>query len=248
VDALLAGLATLEQPALRWYAASEPALVIGSGQKLNEIDIAACQAAGVSLHRRASGGTTVFFDQHFVMLDIALPTGHPLRIDDVTESYRWLGVIWVQALQRFGLDPHLIAVQEARADTQTLDRLTRQVCFGGHSPYEVLVDGRKLVGFSQVRRRSGAILQVGLYLHWSPQHLADLLLLTADERTLLVERLQARVAGLADLLPDPPDLAALMESFAVALYETQGAQLAPVSWSAGEQAVWEQALVRYQPL
>ena len=183
-----------------------------------------------------------------MMLDIALPIGHPLRIDDVTESYRWLGITWVQALQRFGLDPHLITVYEARADTQTLDTLTRRVCFGGHSPYEVLVDGRKLIGFSQVRRRSGAILQVGLYLHWSPQCLVDLLFLTSGERALLTERLHARVVGLSDLLPDPPDPAALMESFADALHETQGVQLAPANWSTGEQEVWEQALGRYQPL
>ncbi len=60
--AMLAGLVITHQPALRWYAAGpQPALVIGSGQKLSEVDQLALRQQGVTLHRRASGGTAVLF-------------------------------------------------------------------------------------------------------------------------------------------------------------------------------------------
>ncbi|NJN18861.1 MAG: ligase [Oscillochloris sp.] len=246
--ALLNGLAATGKPALRWYGATEPALVLGSGQKLSDIDREACTTAGIRLHRRASGGTAVLFTPGFLMQDIALPVGHRLQRGDVTESYHWLGAVWVDALATLGIAAAAVDVARARTDTQALDPLVRRACFGGISPYEVLVGGRKLVGFSQIRRRAGSLLQVGIYRRWPGHELAALLDLPAVERDLLVERLAARVAGLAEILPAPPPDDAIMHAFAAALARIHGITSEPADWTAAEREAQIAALPRFAPL
>ncbi len=248
VEALLAGLAHTRQPALRWYGASSRALVLGAGQKLTEIDLAACHSAAIPLHRRSSGGAAVLFEPDFLMLDIALPNDHWLRLDDVTESYGWLGSVWVATLQQLGLPARTMSVAEARSDTQALDPLAKRVCFGGRSPYEVLVEEAKVIGFAQIRRRNGVVFQVGLYTSWVPEHLVNLLALSQAERTSLSDQLRQRVAGLSDLLPTPPAPITVMGAFATALGASYGIELTPSEWLLSEREAQHQAMARYAPL
>ncbi len=246
-NALLDSLTPTAQPALRWYAARQPALILGAGQKPDAINHAECAAAGVTIHKRASGGTAVLFEPGLLMQDIALPAAHRLWIADVTESYRWLGGVWIEALRLLGVNARLIDVAEARTDAQALDSLAKRACFGGRSPYEVLVGGRKIVGFAQVRRRMGVLLQVGIYTHWSPELLARLLTTDAAERAAIEDALAERIAGLSDVLITPPSFDAIEDAFAAALRAIQGVALAPSTWNATEQQAIQTLLERFAP-
>jgi lipoate---protein ligase len=246
-EALLGGLAHEAAPALRWYGARTPALVLGSGQRPSEVDGAALAAAGIALHKRASGGTAVLFVPGFLMQDVALPAGHPLRLDDVSESYRWLGGVWQEALAALGVATELISIPAARADSAAADPLLRLACFGGRSPYELLADGRKLVGFSQIRRRQGSLLQVGVYRSWPGRALAALLRLPAAGRDAFAAALAARVVGLDELLPDP-DEEALIAAFDRALERRHAVRLLPAPWRPDEAALRAAALARFAPI
>jgi lipoate-protein ligase A len=111
-----------------------------------------------------------------------------------------------------------------------------------------MAGGRKLVGFSQIRRRHGVLLQVGVYARWPGELLASLLSLAPGEAGVLAEGLATRVAGLGDLLPAPPAPAALMRAFAEALAARHGAALAREGWRDDELAALRAALPRYAPL
>lgn len=260
-EAMLAGLAPPQgapsasaelvprpTPAVRWYAGDQLALVIGSGQRAVEVDGAALAAAGGTLHKRASGGTAVLFVPGFLMQDIALPAGHPLRRDDVSESYAWLGAVWAEALGELGIAAEPLSIAAARADSASADPLLRRACFGGRSPYEVLAGGRKLVGFSQIRRRQGALLQVGLYAHWPGRELAALLRAPAAQREALTTALAERVVGLDELAPAPPEPGAVMEAFARTLARRHGVELVAGGWRPDEEAARIAALARYAPI
>jgi lipoate-protein ligase A len=254
-DALLAGLATTHQPALRWYRTPTTALVLGRGQNVQEVDHAACHAAGIAVHRRSSGGTAVLLEPDLLMLDVALPAAHPLHLPDVTESYRWFGEVWATALRMLGLPAVPLAPADARTDGRSLDRLTRRVCFGGFSPYEVMLHGRKIVGLSQVRRRDGALLQAGLALHRPSLRLVSLLALSPDERATLMDRFRHRTTGLNDGHTEsspghPLTFEQVMTAFAAALRDHPHGTpaLVPTGWSRAEQAARLRATDQYAPI
>ncbi|MFN8483968.1 MAG: ligase [Anaerolineae bacterium] len=245
--ALLAGLEAVGQPAMRWYEMAPPALVLGSGQRPADVNMATCLARGVPVVRRSSGGGAVFSGVS-LSLDIALPPLDPLDSHDITESYRWLGETWVAALASLGVAARLVSVAEARADAQALSPLLKRVCYAGLSPYEVAVGSRKVVGLAQRRRRQGALLQGGVYLRWPSEETAALVGVTDEEQAALAEALPKKVAGLDELrVGGAPSLAALRAAFEAALRE-RGVTPSPAEWTAMERVARDAALAQYAPL
>jgi len=168
----------------------EAALVLGSGQRPPE-DWS--PPDGLPLVRRGTGGGAVLCDEHYLMLDIALPPGDPRILDDVTESYRWLAERLVAALGRLGLDDlSLVDPCALRLLDASAREAASTACFAGLGPYELLdAGGGKLVGLAQRRRRGGVLLQAAAYLGGDRGELADLLWIPAGERDGLRARLRA---------------------------------------------------------
>ncbi|KAB8140567.1 ligase [Chloroflexia bacterium SDU3-3] len=244
--AMLAQLEHQATPALRWSRVAPASLILGSSQRVGELDLAACAQAGLAIHRRASGGGIVL-NEDMLQLDIALPRSHPLATDDVTESYRWVGEAWADAFAALGVATQALAVPAAREDTRSRDPLLRHVCFGGQSPYEVMVGGRKLVGLAQIRRRGNALFQIGIYTRWQPQRNAELLALAPPDRERLAELLGQRVIGLEELGPQP-SADVVIASFERALAQRTGMRLQPDAWRDTERAALERERGRFAAL
>lgn len=195
-------------PVLSWQLAEPAALVIGISQKLSDLDVAACRAAGVAVYRRAAGGTAVLAGPDLLSLDVILPPGHPLAGHDIVEAYRWFGDLWAETLQSLGTEAQTIAPAEAHAprtrsflaQAERLEQLIRQSCYGAISPYEVCVEKRKVLGLDQVRRRVGLLFQGGLLLRWDTEQIAALLAGLPDERPALAAGLRERAVGLDELV------------------------------------------------
>ncbi len=246
--ALLAGLEQTGVPAMRWYQFRPPALLLGSSQQPHEVDLAACAAAGVPVHRRRSGGGAVLSDS-LLLLDLALPPEDPLYTGDVTESYHWLGAVWAAALGALGIAASVVDIATARADAQMLDSLLRRVCFGGLSPYEVVVERRKVVGLAQARRRTGALLQAGVYLQWAPERTAALMAADPAERARLTAQLRARVVGLHDLAGyQSPAIDVMARQVGLALESIAGLIPSADDWTTYERQAMQAALPQYAAL
>jgi lipoate-protein ligase A len=202
-------------PLLYWQIAEPEALVLGIGEKLSDLDLATCQQAGLPIYRRAAGGTAVLAGPDLLSLDAILPPSHPLAGRDIVEAYRWFGELWATTLQGLGLPARTVPPAEAHAprtpsflaQAGRLEQLLRQSCYGAISSYEIVVNGRKLVGLDQVRRKVGFLFQGGLLLRWDAGRLASLLAALPEERPALAEGLRTRAAGLDELLGHavPPD-------------------------------------------
>ncbi|HEY7350279.1 MAG TPA: hypothetical protein VH599_18315 [Ktedonobacterales bacterium] len=212
-DALLQSAAD-RPPLLYWQVAEPAAVVIGISQKLSDLDMAACQKAGLAIYRRAAGGTAVLVGPDLLSLDVILPPGYPLAGRDIVEAYRWFGDLWAETLQGLGLAARAIPPAEAHAprtrqaleQAGRLEHLLRQSCYGAFSPYEIGVNGRKVLGLDQVRRRVGFLFQAGLLLRWDAGQVASLLAAEPEERPALAAGLRERAAGLDELIerPMPP--------------------------------------------
>ncbi len=148
-------------PTLRIYAWAAPALTLGRGQPVTDADLTALEVDGVTLLRRATGGTAVYHDKTELTYTAAVQS-HEVRFKGgIAESYRSIGAALVHALEQLGLS-------QASATPHAENRQSRSkrdpVCFLLPSDYEITVGGRKLVGSAQMRIRDGILQHGSLYL------------------------------------------------------------------------------------
>ena len=142
------------------------------------------------------------------MLDVVLPRGHPLVIDDVGPLLRLAGATaLLAALARARRRPARRARRAEAAALPAADRAAaRLACFAGTGTYELVTrgDGRKLVGLAQRRRGGAALLQAAAYVAAPRLDVAAALGLPRDQE----ERLRARLARIATLDEVAPGFAA----------------------------------------
>lgn len=203
--ALLDRLAEDPTPTLRWYRSTTTAIVLGRGQRetlLESRDVGAVDVVG-----RFSGGGAVLMDDGLLSADIIVPAHHPLAAGDIGAIFERVGAAWAAALGDLGVTG--LAVHRgpsgARVRGSPRQRLLAAVCYATLGRGEVVAGGRKLVGLSQRRRAVGALVQCGLLRRWQPAALLEALGADADDPEVL-----AAAVGLDDLVPDPPDDAAVM--------------------------------------
>jgi len=140
-------------PTLRLYAWNPPCLSLGYAQSSRDANLEALIKNGWTLVRRPTGGRAILHIDELTYSVIA-PPGDPRVTGSVLESYRRLSKALLSALNSLGL--------EAQADPHTEVSQTGSgpVCFEVPSNYEITVEGKKLIGSAQARRREG-ILQHG---------------------------------------------------------------------------------------
>lgn len=202
--ALLEELVGDPRPALRWYHATAPALVLGRGQgKL------ALHAGELEVVTRFSGGGAVLLDEGLLSLDVLLPSDHPLLGGDPLAVFDRVGHAWARALRSLGVPDLTVhtGASTARRRGTPREQLLAAVCYATIGRGEVLADGRKLVGLAQRRRRQGALVQCGLLRQWRPEPL--LRALGADARD--AEMLNHAI-GLDDLLIPPANDEAVQQA------------------------------------
>jgi len=168
VGSALLAAAALGEAGLTATIVTPAALVLGSAQP--ETDA----ATTIDVVKRGTGGGAVLCDAGTLLIDLAVPAGHALAPEDVTEAYRPLGEAIQTALIGMGLDCRTVTVDEARAMDDAHKAAARRACWAGLSPYElVLADGRKLVGLAQRRRRGAVLHQIAIPVTTPPAAVAD---------------------------------------------------------------------------
>lgn len=147
-----------------------PAVVLGSSQTPDLVDRDAADAAGVEIARRRSGGGAVHVTpDDDVWLDILVPAGDPLAVDDVGRAFWWLGEVCAGVVAGTGSTPR---IHRGGWEPGAAGKL---VCFAGLGPGEVTVAGRKVVGISQRRTRGWSRLSVSVLTRWDPSVLMAVL-------------------------------------------------------------------------
>ncbi len=142
-----------------------PAVVLGCSQRGLVSEAQSVQRAGLDLVQRHAGGGAVLVGPWMLSASIVLPASHPLVTASAVQSYRWLGELFVSVLSGTGIATEALAPEAAKASQQRhANSELGWACFAGLSPWEVVVDQRKIVGLAQVRRRTGNLLVAGLLL------------------------------------------------------------------------------------
>lgn len=143
-------------PTIRFYRWSPPAISLGYFQSLEkEVDIRACEQAGIDIVRRLTGGRAVLH-QYELTYSLVAPENHRKVAGSILESYLSISRGLVQGLAFLGVEAELA---EGKKQTE----FSTAACFDAPSWYEMVVGGKKLVGSAQTRR-NGCILQHGSLL------------------------------------------------------------------------------------
>ncbi len=153
-EAILHALADgVGQPTLRFYQWQPPCLSLGYNQPWRDVDVEACARLGYTWVRRPTGGRAILHCDELTYSVIA-PEDEPRVRGGITESYRRLSQGLLAGLRILGAD--VFQSQEEKV----VNPQQGAACFDTPSNYEITVDGKKLIGSAQVRRR-GQVLQHG---------------------------------------------------------------------------------------
>lgn len=140
-------------PTLRLYTWEPACLSLGHAQPFAEVNQVALENMGWDVVRRPTGGRAILHVDELTYSVIA-PLSEPRVQGGVLESYLQLSKALLQVLRILDLDP--------QANEKKVEKSQKQnpVCFEVPSNYEITVNGKKLIGSAQARRKEG-LLQHG---------------------------------------------------------------------------------------
>jgi lipoate-protein ligase A len=188
---------------LRLYRWQPYAISLGFNQRIEDVDIDACAAAGIDVVRRPTGGRAILHAEELTYSVVMYSGGK-----NITEVYRLIGSALVRGLQRFHPE---ICMGRTQPDFPNLYRQPSSIsCFGSTARYEIQFHGKKLVGSAQ-RRYSASkageqeiVLQHGSILI-GPEHrrLAEFIRQRGVTDKIIRQTLADRTTELSTILERP---------------------------------------------
>ncbi len=143
-------------PVVRLYRWQPQAVTLGYGQRgAGQVNAEYCQAEGIDIVRRLTGGRAVLHDQEVTYSVISRQEG--LFSLGILESYRTIAEVLLHCLKRFGLDAELVG---RHAGTTTDSKVEQSACFTAPAQFEICCSGKKTCGSSQ-KREQDSFLQHG---------------------------------------------------------------------------------------
>ena len=209
--------APVTAPRVRVWAYPVPGVVFGCAQAVLHDEAVQAARTQCELVQRRAGGGAVLTGPWMLSSSVVLPPHHRLLAGGTVTSYRWLGILHAGLLRDFGIAAHALAPDElARRQS---DPALAWACFGGLSPWEVIADGRKLVGLAQLRRQHGVLLTTGTLLQRPDWSLLCRALGRPDED---VARLDAATTSCVDQLGTPIHIETLADGLQQMLTDVLG--------------------------
>ena len=213
-------------PTLRLFAWDPPCLSIGYAQPITDVDLIQLNDRGWGLVRRITGGRAILHTDELTYSVIG-PAEDPILRGGVLESYQRISKALLSALQRLQIPAEALPNPKAPSgEHQTQE----PVCFEVPSNYEITINGKKLIGSAQARKKVGVLQHGTLPLFGDLTRITQVLHFSdEEERTLAGNRLLERattVESASDgLIPWDQAASAFQESFE----EILGIHLDPAS-------------------
>lgn len=234
-------------PTLRVYGWRPPAVSIGYFQRAaDEIDVAECRRLGIDVVRRLTGGRAVLHDAELTY-SIVISAADPAIPQTITASYRHFSQGLLAALAKLGVAASMSMPRAAYGQRVSKAPSGSAACFDAPSHYEIIHQGRKLVGSAQVRK-NGVILQHGsILLSFNAGLVAAVLQQpSAELRQAMAEMLAAKATSLEEILGRTVTWREAADALAAAFGPALGVELEQSELTAGElQAARELAAGKY---
>ncbi len=156
-EAIIEHIGRGESPAtLRLYSWDPPCLSLGHAQSYADVDLARLEERAWEAVRRATGGRAILHTDELTY-SVTGSAQEPALSGSILESYNKLSQALLHAVRDLGLP---VEIQEHVQEPAPFGQNLNPVCFEVPSTYEITVDGKKLIGSAQARRKEG-VLQHG---------------------------------------------------------------------------------------
>lgn len=181
-------------PTLRLYAWDPACLSLGHAQPYADVDLARLKQRGWEVVRRATGGRAILHTDEITYSVIA-PNDEPRVAGTVLESYNRLAQALLLAVQKLEIP---VEMKEGKPNNTSTPN---PVCFEVPSTYEITVDGKKLIGSAQARKKEGVLQHGSLPLTGDLTRICQALVFESESaREQAAQRLLARAATVESAL------------------------------------------------
>jgi len=162
------------RPTLRLYAWDPPCLSLGHSQPFADVDQGRLQTRGWEVVRRATGGRAILHTDELTY-SVTGSAEEPVLAGGVLESYNRIAQALSFAVRNLDLS---VEMKEGKpADHAT----SNPVCFEVPSTYEITVNGKKLIGSAQARKKEGVLQHGSLPLTGDLTRICQALVFESEE-------------------------------------------------------------------
>jgi lipoate-protein ligase A len=176
------------EPTLRLYAWEPPCLSLGYAQPFRDVDVERLKSRGWDVVRRITGGRAILHTDELTY-SVTGSTDEPVLAGGVLESYNRLSKALLHAVRALSLPVEVKEYENAGHASS----VTNPVCFEVPSTYEITVNGKKLIGSAQARKKEGVLQHGSLPLTGDLTRICDALVFENESaRQTAKERLLAR--------------------------------------------------------
>ena len=182
-------------PTLRFYDWTQPAFSFGYFQDIAAaVDVPACNADGIELVKRMTGGGTVVHGWELTYTLILPRTSRaaharlqtaPTGVGNVGEipiaqAYQQIGESLVAAMTQLGIP--------AQRYVDAVDADAPNICLTKPAQHDVMLNGKKVAGVSVRRNRNGMLFQGYISLEMPPMHILASVSKCAEVQQLVREK------------------------------------------------------------
>jgi lipoate-protein ligase A len=194
---------------VRFYGWRRATVSLGRNQKIDQaVDVEYCQVNGIDVVHRPTGGRAVLHDDELTYAVVSNDTN--CFGDTIYGNYKRVSEALCLGYNRLGV-PAVLAPETRKPAPLTVGD---PPCFLSTSRYELMVEGRKIVGSAQ-RRVRRTFLQ-----HGSMPITCDRATLARATRLPDTSSLEREMAGIAEFLSERPPLEKLTRAFIAAFQDT----------------------------
>lgn len=197
------------QPTLRLYSWKPACLSLGHAQSFADVDMERVKANGWEVVRRLTGGRAILHTDELTY-SVTGSTEEPVLAGGILESYNRLAQALMFAMRELGLPV------EMKEDVGHASSMTsaNPVCFEVPSTYEITVNGKKLIGSAQARKKEGVLQHGSLPLTGDLTRICQALIFKDEAaREVAAQRLLARATTVESIIGVETDWETAAQAF-----------------------------------
>ncbi len=225
-------------PTIRFYSSYPAAVSIGYFQDIRkEVNIEKCYRDGIDVVRRITGGKAVF---HSNEITYCVAAGDQEKIfpSDISGTYKVISKCIARGLAYLGIRADLAEGGRVGAGEEL-----KSCCFSVPSKNELLVEGRKICGNAQVRRRGGFLQHGSLLLAFDSGKTASLLLPARTPEQL--EKLRESVTAVNEELISPVNVQEICLQLKKGFSDELGIELVEETLTPAEETLKNELMKKY---